>query len=62
MAGWLLWAILLVLMGFRHPPLLDGWVPLDHKRKMIGWLAVAIFILTFTPVPFSGFETKPKNL
>ena len=53
--GWLLWALLLVLMGFRHPPLVDGWVPLDRKRKIIGWLAVAIFILTFTPVPFSGF-------
>jgi hypothetical protein len=41
-------------MGFRHPPLADGSVPLDYRRKIIGWLAVAIFILTFIPVPFSG--------
>jgi membrane-associated protease RseP (regulator of RpoE activity) len=53
--GWLLWALLLAIMGFRHPSLIDWWVPLDPKRKIIGWLAVAIFILTFTPVPFSGF-------
>lgn len=53
--GWLLWALLLFLMGFRHPPPLDGWVPLDRKRKMIGWLAVVVFGLTFIPVPFSGF-------
>jgi membrane-associated protease RseP (regulator of RpoE activity) len=53
--GWLLWGLLLAIMGFRHPPLVDWWVPLDYKRKIIGWLAVLIFILTFTPVPFSGF-------
>lgn len=52
--GWLLWGLLLAIMGFRHPPLVDWWVPLDYKRKIIGWLAVVIFILTFIPVPFSG--------
>ena len=53
--GWLLWGLLLFIMGFRHPPPLHWWVPLDRKRKVIGWLSVAIFILTFIPVPFSGF-------
>jgi membrane-associated protease RseP (regulator of RpoE activity) len=53
--GWLLWGFLLFIMGFRHPPPLNWWVPLDRKRKIIGWLTVAIFILTFIPVPFSGF-------
>jgi membrane-associated protease RseP (regulator of RpoE activity) len=52
--GWLLWGLLLAIMGVRHPPLVDWWVPLDYKRKIIGWLAVVIFILTFIPVPFSG--------
>jgi len=53
--GWLLWSLLLFIMGFRHPPPLDWWVPLDRKRKIIGWLTVAVFVLTFIPVPFSGF-------
>ena len=53
--GWLLWALLLFLMGFRHPPPLDSWVPLDRRRKIIGWLAVVVFALTFIPIPFSGF-------
>ena len=53
--GWLFWGLLLLIMGFRHPPLTDWWVPLDYKRKIVGWVAVAIFILTFIPVPFSGF-------
>jgi len=53
--GWLFWGLLLFIMGFRHPPPLDWSVTLDRKRKVIGWLTVAIFILTFIPVPFAGF-------
>jgi hypothetical protein len=34
---------------------MEWWVPLDRKRKVIGWVAIAVFILTFIPVPFSGF-------
>jgi len=34
-----------------HPP--TGFDhPLDTKRTAIGWLAVAVFLLSFTPVPF----------
>jgi len=53
--GWLVWAVLLWFMGIRHPMPTDWWVPLDTKRKLVGWIAVGIFILTFIPVPFSGF-------
>jgi membrane-associated protease RseP (regulator of RpoE activity) len=53
--GWLVWGVLLLIMGFRHPPPTEGWVPLDRKRKVIGWVTIAVFILTFIPVPFSGF-------
>ena len=53
--GWLFWGLLLFIMGFRHPPPMDRWVSLDRRRKIIGWLTVAIFALTFIPVPFSGF-------
>jgi len=53
--GWLFWALLLWIMGFRHPPPLEWWVPLDWKRKVLGWVTLAVFVLTFIPVPFSGF-------
>jgi hypothetical protein len=53
--GWLFWSLLLFIMGFRHPPPMDRWVRLDRKRKIIGWLTMVIFALTFIPVPFSGF-------
>jgi membrane-associated protease RseP (regulator of RpoE activity) len=50
--GWAIWAILLLILGLRHPPVLYWEVPLDRKRRFIGWLAFVIFILTFIPVPF----------
>ncbi len=52
-AGWLLWAFLLLLIGFRHPPLLDRWEPLDAKRRFWAVVALVIFLLCFTPIPFS---------
>jgi membrane-associated protease RseP (regulator of RpoE activity) len=53
--GWLVWGVLLLIMGFRHPPPVEWWIPLDRKRKIIGWVTMAVFFLTFIPVPFSGF-------
>lgn len=50
--GWLVWVVLLYFMGFVHPPPLQYWVPLDRKRRIIGYLTIAVFILTFMPAPF----------
>jgi membrane-associated protease RseP (regulator of RpoE activity) len=50
--GWFVWAVLLLILGLRHPPVIYWEVPLDPKRKFIGWLALVIFILTFIPTPF----------
>ena len=50
--GWLVWVVLLYFMGFKHPPPLENWVPLDRKRRIIGYLTIAVFILTFMPAPF----------
>jgi membrane-associated protease RseP (regulator of RpoE activity) len=49
--GWLVWVVLILIIKLGHPPTLDDQVPLDLKRKIIGWLAMFIFILSFTPVP-----------
>jgi membrane-associated protease RseP (regulator of RpoE activity) len=51
-AGWAIWAVLLLILGLRHPPVLYREASLDPKRRFIGWLALVIFILTFIPVPF----------
>ena len=52
--GWLVWCILLLfVMGTKHPPTLDDVYPLDRQRKIIGWIALGLFVLTFTPAPFT---------
>lgn len=50
--GWLFFAFLLGrVMGIRHPEV-TGSLPVDTKRKVLGWLALLIFILCFSPQPF----------
>ena len=51
--GWWVWAFMAGLWGFGHPPVHDIHVPLGRKRVIVGWIAVAVFVLTFAPVPFS---------
>jgi membrane-associated protease RseP (regulator of RpoE activity) len=50
--GWLVWAAILYLMGLDHPPVVYEWIPLDRRRLIIGWAAMGIFVMTFTPAPF----------
>lgn len=50
--GWMLWAVLLTLIGRSHPPVLYPGIPLDRKRKLIGVLSFLIFVITFIPLPF----------
>jgi membrane-associated protease RseP (regulator of RpoE activity) len=51
--GWLLWAALLLLIGSRHPPLIDPWEPLDGRRRSWALVALAIFVLCFMPAPLA---------
>ncbi len=51
--GWLLWAaILFFVVKLEHPPIPDE-EPLSQGRQMLGWLMLIVFILLFTPVPFT---------
>jgi membrane-associated protease RseP (regulator of RpoE activity) len=51
-SGWLLWAVLLVFLGWRHPPPYEFWVPLDRRRRALGIITLVVFGLTFSPAPF----------
>ena len=50
--GWIVWAILFLVIGFKHPPPLDSISPPSRKHIIIGVISLIIFILTFTPAPF----------
>ena len=50
--GWMLFAFLVGrFLGLEHPPAAEE-SPLDGKRKVLGWLALLIFVLCFTPEVF----------
>lgn len=51
--GWFLWAGMAGILGLAHPPVMDPDTSLGRTRLWIGWAAIAIFILTFAPIPFS---------
>jgi membrane-associated protease RseP (regulator of RpoE activity) len=51
---WLFWALIILILGIRHPSPIDPFQPLDIKRKLIAWLSMIILVITFIPVPFSG--------
>jgi membrane-associated protease RseP (regulator of RpoE activity) len=51
-SGWLLWAVLLLLFGMRHPAIYDP-SELGPGRKRLAWLSLVIFLLCFTLAPIS---------
>jgi membrane-associated protease RseP (regulator of RpoE activity) len=50
--GWWTWAFLLFILGIDHPSPLNEVATLDRKRKILGGVALLLFILTFMPAPF----------
>jgi membrane-associated protease RseP (regulator of RpoE activity) len=51
--GWLFWAALTAIIGIGHPPVVDAHMPLSRRQRVIAWLSLLIFIITFIPAPFS---------
>ncbi len=49
--GWIVWIVMaLAFLMIGHPAIPDA-TPLRAREKIIGWLCVIIFIVTFIPVP-----------
>jgi membrane-associated protease RseP (regulator of RpoE activity) len=60
--GWLLLVIILLFIGYKHPPPLDDITPLDWRRKAAGVFAFIIFFTAFTPIPFPGLSVGLKEI
>ena len=54
-SGWWIWAALLFLLGRVHATPLDDITRLDGPRKLIAVSGLVLFVLLFTPIPFSVF-------
>lgn len=50
--GWLFWAFLSFLLGFKHPPLMNDITPLDRGRYLLGLGAFLLLLALLTPSPF----------
>ncbi len=50
--GWFMWVGLVGIMGLAHPPVLNPDRELGGARLMVGWIALAIFAMTFSWEPF----------
>ena len=51
--GWLLFAFIIGrFLGVKHPPVEDN-KPLSVERQLLGWLALLIFIGSFSPAPLT---------
>jgi membrane-associated protease RseP (regulator of RpoE activity) len=50
--GWLVWGIVLLWLGRRHPVIHDP-AEMGIGRKKLGWIALIIFILCFTYEPIA---------
>ena len=51
-SGWLFWAIILFFfIKVKHPPV-GQFEELNLSRKIFGYIAILIFILSFSPTPF----------
>ncbi len=53
-ANWIVFAsVILLLMGFHHPPPLDDLTPLSPRRYVLGVFCLILLVLLIPPVPIS---------
>lgn len=64
---WLLFALLILFLGARHPPPLNDINKLDLRRKLVGVFAFVVLVVAFVPVPMApvaidcSFELTPLD-
>jgi len=49
--GWWVWCLIVLVMGLPHPPVWDEVQPLGPPRRALAWVALAMLLLSFMPVP-----------
>lgn len=51
--GWFFWCAVTLILGLRHPPVIDEADPLDRRRRLVAWIVLAVFAICFMPVPLA---------
>jgi len=52
-SGWLIFALMIMFMGLRHPPPLNDVTELKLNRKVVGVAAALMLVFCFVPIPIS---------
>jgi membrane-associated protease RseP (regulator of RpoE activity) len=52
--SWVVWAILIRVLGRRHPPTMNDYEPVGRGRVVVALLGLAIFVVSFVPSPVVG--------
>lgn len=52
--SWIVWAILIRVLGRRHPPTMNDYEPVGRARVVVALLGLAIFVVSFVPSPVVG--------
>jgi len=62
--SWLVWTVVMIAMLFafgpNHPRTMDEDVPIDRTRLALAFVALAVFVLCFTPAPIEPFDLIQK--
>jgi membrane-associated protease RseP (regulator of RpoE activity) len=51
--GWMVWGAILLILGLRHPVVIEPAETLGRGRKLLALVAALMLALTFVPTPFS---------
>lgn len=55
-SGWWVWAVLILILGrgrIGHPQVAFPEAGVGAARRRVGWACIALFVVTFIPLPFS---------
>lgn len=58
---WLVWGVLLFILGRFYAPPLDNITPLDPRRRRLAIFTLVVFALVFTPVPLKPFTVEADD-
>ncbi|HEV7508877.1 MAG TPA: site-2 protease family protein [Thermoanaerobaculia bacterium] len=56
--GWLVWCVIILVIGLYHPPVWDETIPLDPVRQKLAWIGLILLILSFMPAPLNAVYVR----
>jgi membrane-associated protease RseP (regulator of RpoE activity) len=59
--GWIVWVLVVLFMGIAHPPTADPGERLGGRRRAVALVCLAVFVLSFTPVPIRLVHSAPAR-